>query len=390
MNFQASRTPELYHGENSLKMVAPLLDRYDGRVLLVTGEHSFKNSPAYGPLELALNNKGRAVRHVKIAREPSPDMIDNAVATCGEFSPGVVIGFGGGSVLDAAKAIAAMIPVGGDVTAFLEGVGTRQHSGMRLPLICLPTTSGTGSEATRNAVISQVGETGFKRSLRHMNFVPDAAILDPLQTLNCPENVTAYSGMDAFTQLLESYLSTAGNDYTDALAWAGLQLVSRSLMSVYRDRSNILARSEMALAAYLSGVSLANAGLGTVHGIAGVIGGFKDIPHGVICSRLMEGANAITIRKLRQTGEAPWALAKYTQVARLFSRTGGQSDDYYLDEFVDTLGEWTSIMNIPKLMDYALTEADLRQFARLSDNKNNPIVLTESERLELLQRASAS
>lgn len=369
-------------------MIGPLLARFDGPVILVTGGHSFTRSPAYPLIETHLSER-RRVHHVQIAREPSPDMIDNAVATCQEFMPGVVIGFGGGSVLDAAKAIAAMIPADGDVAAYLEGVGTRQHSGIRLPLICLPTTSGTGSEATRNAVISQVGKDGFKRSLRHINFVPDAAILDPLQMVSCPATVTAYSGMDAFTQLLESYLSTAANAYTDALAWAGLQLVSRSLLPAYRDGQNILARSEMALAAYLSGVSLANAGLGTVHGIAGVVGGLMEIPHGVICSRLMEAANAITIRQLRVTGNASWALNKYTQVARLFSKNTGKSEDYYVDEFIQTLQEWTSTMNIPSLRDYPIIDEDLRRFARLSDNKNNPVALTETERLELLQRASA-
>jgi alcohol dehydrogenase class IV len=328
------------------------------------------------------------VHHIKIGHEPSPAMIDSAVASCSERSPQVVIGLGGGSVLDAGKAIAAMIPLGESVTHYLEGVGTRQHPGVRLPFIALPTTSGTGSEATRNAVISEVGEQGFKRSLRHMNFVADSAILDPALTIHCPPNVTAYSGMDAFTQLLESYLSNAASPITDALAWQGLKLVARSLTVAYCDGMNVQARLDMALAAYLSGITLANAGLGTVHGMAGVIGGLKSIPHGIICSRLMGPANAITIRRLRNSTDGATALAKYANIGKMFTTASHTSDSYYVDALIDIINKWTLDMHIPGLAQYDVADSDLRRFAQLSDNKNNPVVLSEDERYELLHLAS--
>ena len=327
------------------------------------------------------------VSHCIIDSEPSPSMVDAAVATFAEHSPEVVIALGGGSVVDGAKAISAMIPLRRSVRDYLEVIGTKTHPGTRLPFIALPTTSGTGSEATRNAVLSEVGTQGFKRSLRHVNFVPDIAILDPSLTLNCPPHVTAYSGMDAFTQLLESYLSTAANPITDALAEQGLRLVSQSLMGAYRDGSNIKARMEMALAAYLSGITLANAGLGTVHGLAGIVGGLKDIPHGVICSRLMGPANAITVRMLRKVANRDSALAKYVKAGQLFVQVSNRSGSYYIDAFLDIIHEWTTSMSIPTLQQYGVSEDDLRQFARLGDNKNNPVHLNEGERYELLHHA---
>ena len=178
-SFILSRTPELHHGEGALKSIPSVLSPYSGHALLVTGERSFETSTAFTTVMDELSRRKFLVDHVKIGQEPSPAMIDAVVSGYTAQEAGVVIGLGGGSVLDAAKALAAMIPVGGSVVNYLEGIGTQTHPGIRLSFIALPTTSGTGSESTRNAVLSQVGEQGFKRSLRHLNFVADVAILDP-------------------------------------------------------------------------------------------------------------------------------------------------------------------------------------------------------------------
>jgi alcohol dehydrogenase class IV len=382
--YTISRTPQLHHGTGTVRMIASALASFSGTVLLVTGSKSFKSMAPYWEIMEECARLKLKVQHCTIGREPSPAMIDAAVAGFLTSSPAVVVALGGGSVVDAAKAIAAMMPLREPVKNYLEGVGTRIHPGTRLPFIALPTTSGTGSEATRNAVLSEVGPHGFKRSLRHVNFTADIAILDPALTIGCPANVTAYSGMDAFTQLLESYLSTAANPITDALSFQGLRLVAQALPDAWRDGGNTQARADMALAAYLSGITLANAGLGTVHGIAGIIGGLKDIPHGVICSRLMAPANGITVRKLRDSKQKSEAMMKYAQIGRLFAHESSRNDDYYIDALLGTIRDWTSMMSIPDLKQYDITDDELRKFAALSDNKNNPVQLSEEERYELL------
>jgi alcohol dehydrogenase class IV len=270
------------------------------------------------------------------------------------------------------------------VKDYLEGVGTATHPGTKVPFIAIPTTSGTGSEATKNAVISETGEHGYKRSLRHNNFVPDLAIVDPLLTVGCPPGITASSGMDAFTQLLESFLSTAANPVTDALALEGLRRISKALRASFHQGSDIVARADMALASYLSGLTLANAGLGLVHGLAGPIGGFFDAPHGVICSNLMAPSNRVTVRKLRSTRAHAVILRKYAIAGRIFSGEINRSEDYYTDEFLELMQTWTEAMNIPPLSRYGVTADKFEKIADNADAKNNPVSLNKEEMIEVL------
>ena len=288
--FSFSRTPQLYFRAGALELLADIIKKFGSTVAIVTGGSSFSNSPRWHSLKQQLGDSAISWKQITIDREPTPAMVDNAVFNLSEFLPAVVVAIGGGSVLDAGKAISAMIPLRKSVRVYLEGIGTEQTDGRKLPFIAIPTTAGTGSEAAKNAVLSEPGPNGFKRSLRHDNFVPDFAILDPLLAVSCPPSVTAASGMDAFTQLLESYVSTASNPVTDALAFEGLRHISKALVSVYHDPGNVELRSNMALAAYLSGVTLTNAGLGMVHGFASTIGGYYNESHGVICSALMWSA----------------------------------------------------------------------------------------------------
>jgi alcohol dehydrogenase class IV len=299
----------------------------------------------------------------------------------------VVVAIGGGSVLDAGKAIAAMLPLNESVKDYLEGVGTKAHPGVKIPFIAVPTTAGTGSEATKNAVLSETGENGYKKSLRHNNFVPDVAIIDPKLTLGCPPAITAASGMDAFTQLLESYLSTAANPITDALAYEGLKYISASLVPAYKDGPNLQARTAMALAAYLSGITLANAGLGLVHGFASSVGGYFNVSHGVICSTLMASANTITVQKLRTEKNNTAALAKYTATGKLFAGTDNRSDDYYIDFLLAHIGHLTRELKIPGLKQSGIASTDFKKIIQASDNKNNPAILNHEEMEEVLAMA---
>jgi len=361
------------------------VDIYGSVIILVTDRVSFKGSTFAAELFESFQESGITCHHVVIPGEPSPGMIDSAVSKYRDFNINAVVGIGGGSVLDAGKAISAMMYRKESVKEYLEGVGILDHPGTKLPYIALPTTSGTGSEATKNAVISQIGKVGFKKSLRHENFVPDIAIVDPQLTASCPQNVTAASGMDCFTQLTESYLSGKACEYTDALAWEGLKAVKLSLRQSYNNGTDIKARSNMSFAALTSGICLANAGLGAVHGFASAIGGMYEIPHGVICGTLMAEANAVNIRELRKKDNNNLALKKYSSLGRLFLHDEGKADDYYIDAFIDHLKELTENLKLPSLKQSGIRETDIQYICENTDIKNNPVNLTGEDLMEILQ-----
>ena len=357
-------------------------------MVLVTGAKSFASSSHYQNLLEEFHSQDISLEHFSVSVEPTPGIVDEAVKKTVQFDPEVVVSIGGGSVLDAGKAIAAMLPLGEPVKNYLEGVGTKSaHPGTKVPFIAIPTTAGTGSEAAKNAVLSETGKNGYKRSLRHNNFVPNVAIIDPGLSLTCPKATTAASGMDAFTQLLESYLSTAGNPVTDALAYEGLQQVSRSLRQAYYSGPDIESRTGMALAAYLSGITLTNAGLGLVHGFAASIGGYFPIAHGVICSSLMPAVNLVTVRKLRSQRINDNALAKYAIIGKMFAGVENKSPEFYVDFLLDTIEKWTVEMNIPRLSHGSVTSSDFMKIVNATDNKNNPVALNKEEMLEILEMA---
>lgn len=381
--FRFAQTPAIHFGLGKIKTLPDVVAGYGKEVLIVTGASSFTKTRQWGMLQERLQNAAIAFHHYTVDREPDPAIIDGAVRTFSDLPIHVVVAIGGGSVLDAGKAIAAMWGKADSVKNYLEGVGDQQPDGATLPLIAVPTTAGTGSEATKNAVISEVGPTGFKKSLRHDNYVPCVALLDPELTLNVPPELTARSGMDAFTQLLEAYLSTNAGAMTDMMAWEGLRYLKKSLLRAYREGRDMDARSDMAYAALLSGLALANAGLGTVHGFASSIGGRFDIPHGVICGTLMAGVNRITLTRL---SKEEVAYEKYVRVGALFSGLTGKSREYYAHFFVDLIEEWTEILHIPRLGAYGLQPEDLPAIAQQTSNKYNPVVLTPQELQSVLEK----
>jgi alcohol dehydrogenase len=327
----------------------------------------------------------------RVETEPSPRLVDDAVR---EFVPAgiqVVLGIGGGSVLDAAKAIAGLLPHGNSVMDHLEGVGPEiPYKGPSTPLIAVPTTAGTGSEATKNAVLSLQGERGFKKSFRHALLVPQYAVIDPDLLAGCPPELIAANGMDALTQLLESYVSSQANPFTDALALNGLRAVCDGLLPWYEQGgSAVEGRAAMGYAALLSGITLAQAGLGSVHGLASPLGAFFPIPHGVACGTLVATATEMNILALGQRAAGHPALAKYAEVGRLFSGYSDLVDTAAQQALVDILTQWTRRMRLPNLGDYGVRELDFDRIVagcRGNSMKTNPVVLEDREVRAILKR----
>ena len=382
--FQFSRLPKIYFKRGIIAELPSFICSYGKKIILVTGKSSFTNSVYSGRLFNDFKKNDIEYSVLSVPGEPSPELIDNAIKEFKNKSNNLVVGIGGGSVIDAGKAISAMMNRTESVVEFLEGVGTREHPGTKLPYIAVPTTSGTGSETTKNAVISRVGRNGFKRSLRHENFVPDIALVDPELTLGCSKDITAASGMDCFTQLTEAYLSDKSCEYTDALAIEGLKAIKASLIRSYSEGEDIDARTGMSFAALTSGICLANAGLGVVHGFASSIGGLFDIPHGLICGTLMAKSNEINIRELRKKAVNSAALKKYADLGRLFLESAGHSDEYYIDSFIAILYKLKSDLQLTGLRKSGLSEKEVRIISRETEIKNNPVKLAEEDLAEIL------
>lgn len=385
-SFRFARLPQIIYGCGKLPEIQSVIKNHGSSVILLTGEKSFIHSSDGELLLDALEGKKVKYKHIIIPGEPSPEMIDEAVSDCSSDEYSSVIAIGGGSVMDAGKAISAMMYKTESVIEFLEGVGKKEHPGSKLPFIAVPTTSGTGSEATKNAVLSKVGKDGFKRSLRHDNLVPDVALVDPELTISCPADITAASGMDCFTQLTEAFLSDKSNEYTDALAIEGIKQIKTSLKESYINGSNVEARTGMSFAALTSGICLANAGLGVVHGFASSIGGLYTIPHGLVCGTLMAVSNEVTVRKLRSASDKGVALKKYAALGRLFLGEKGNTDDYYIDGFIEYLHQMTSELELSGLGKYGVDEKDIGIICSITENKNNPAKLDAGELAEILQR----
>ncbi|MCX7771817.1 MAG: iron-containing alcohol dehydrogenase [Clostridia bacterium] len=381
--YTLSRIPSTYVGKGVFDKIVDIMKELSAmRVLLLTGKSSFLNSPHYFKLINAIRESGIYLIEAHVDNEPSPELVDDITANCRACAVELVLAIGGGSVLDAGKAVSAMIPAEGSVMNYLEGIGTKMHSGNKVPFIAVPTTAGTGSEATKNAVLSRVGEQGFKKSLRHENFVPDYAVLDPELSLRCPSLVTASSGMDALNQLLEGYLSYKSTPYTEALALSGIEKVMGSLEKVcLLEPDNLELRENMALGAFLSGIALANAGLGYVHGFAGVIGGMLPIPHGVVCGKLNAPVLELVIGKiLNSSDQYREAYNKLERLSALFSDSIALPDR--IDKMLDRLYKLDQSLSLPSLKSFGLTEELIKKAVQKTSGKECPVILTAEELLD--------
>ncbi len=380
VEFTIFTNPAFYFGQGSLGKLPDLVSQRAGRVLFLLSR-SFSASRQWKKLRGLCSKNNVTCFDYPVHGEPSPELIDEI---CGEYRESgidLIVGIGGGSVLDTGKAVAAMMQTQGKTIQYLEGVGDKKHPGISLPFIAVPSTSGTGSEATKNAVLSSPGREGFKKSLRHNNFIPVAAVVDPELTEDLPQNVLAACAMDAFSQLTEAYVSKNANPYTDALAISGIQAAAPALGALC-DKQDLSPeeRSGLSYGAYLSGIVLANAGLGTVHGIAGPLGGYADIPHGVACGKLLAPVIEQTFSKL--------TLPQDKQIISKFENLGiAAAESTSAEAFIHLLWKWSEKLELPGIGEYGITEQDLEVIAGKSGNKNNPVVLEEDEIIRVLKKA---
>ena len=391
--FSIARLPHMVFGEGKITTVPSQVASLGKRVLIMTGAQSFRATPYWEDLLQGLHRLGISWETELVTGEPSPEEIDKVVQNYYHQDIEVVLGIGGGSVLDAAKAIAGLLRPGNSVMDHLEGVGKEiPYQGPATPFIAVPTTAGTGSEATKNAVLSRRGENGFKKSFRHDLLVPQLAIVDPNLLASCPADLLAANGMDAFTQLLESYVSTRANPLTDALAISGMTAFRDGFFPVWegKDSAAVSAgRSQIAYAALLSGITLAQTGLGSVHGLASPLGAFFPCPHGVVCGTLVAEATEINIIALQQRLPENIALIKYAQVGELLAKRSFTKPQEALNSLVKILRIWTDQLALPKLRVFGMQLTDLDKVvshSRGSSMKTNPIELTAMELRELLER----
>jgi alcohol dehydrogenase class IV len=365
--FEFATATRIVFGAGTLGEVAPAAAALGRRVLLVTGRAPERAAP----LRAQLAARGLAVEDFAVAGEPTIATVEAGLARARAFGCDVVVGCGGGSALDAGKAIAALLANPGEALDYLEVIGRGQAlAHASLPTIAVPTTAGTGAEVTRNAVLASP-EQRVKVSLRSPLMLPRLAVVDP----------------DTLTQLVEPFTSNAANPLTDALCREGLERVGRSLRRAYAG-GDAAARADMALAALLGGLALANARLGAVHGLAGPLGGLFPAPHGALCARLLPGVLAANLRALRERAPDAPVIARYAEAAqRLTGDPHATADDgvAWARATVEALG-------VPRLGTYGLRAEDfplvVAQAQKANSMKGNPLPLTDAEVAAVLAEAA--
>ncbi|PKM63881.1 MAG: alcohol dehydrogenase [Firmicutes bacterium HGW-Firmicutes-20] len=383
MKFEFMTANRIIVERGGLKQIGKLTKSFGQRVLLVgrLASDDTKNAIEY------LNNEGCIVTPVNVKGEPSVDSINEILAVSRENQCEVVVAIGGGSVLDSGKTIAALMTNTNDIMDYLEVIGNGVPvSKKSLPFIAVPTTSGTGAEATKNATILSAAHK-VKVSIRSPYMLPDVVLLDPELTISVPKDVTASTGLDALTQVLEPYVSKMANPITDSFAKEGLTRASRSLKTAYDHGDDIDAREDMAIVSLFGGIALANAKLGAVHGFAGVLGGMFPIPHGVVCARLLPFVTRKNIEVLNARDTQNPAVKRYEDVAKILT----QNPDAKALDGVVWLEELCNHLDVASLSHFGLKEEHFDEIIKKSMNassmKGNPIELTYDELKDILQQA---
>jgi alcohol dehydrogenase class IV len=383
MRFEIATATRIIFGPGTVGEVGSLAKEFGGAVLIVTGSSTGRAEPLFAQL----HRQGVSTAAFPIADEPSVPLIEEAVARAREADCQWVIGFGGGSALDSGKAIAAMLANEGELLDYLEVIGRgKTLSRPSAPFVAIPTTAGTGSEVTRNAVLASPAHR-VKVSLRSPLMLPRVALVDPELTYDLPPAVTASTGLDALTQLIEPYVCSRANPMTDAVCVEGMTRAARSLRAAFENGRDAQAREDMAVASLFGGFALANAGLGAAHGFAGPIGGMFPAPHGAVCAALLPRVMAANFRALSERRPGDATLARFDRVARLL--TG--RDSATAPDGVEWVTRLVADLRIPGLAHYGITRehtAELVEKAgKASSMKANPIALTPAELGGILEGA---
>jgi alcohol dehydrogenase class IV len=383
MRFEFATATRILFGVGTVREVVPAAKEMGRRALFVNGVPPEQSAPLITQLEAA----GITCTSFAVIAEPTLELVQEGVQFARQEQCDVVVGFGGGSAIDAAKAIAALLTNGGELMDCLEVIG--KGEALRVPsapCIAVPTTAGTGAEVTRNAVLASP-EHRVKVSLRSPWMLPHLAVVDPELTFGLPPAITAHTGLDALTQLIEPYVCLRANPMTDGFSVEGMRRVSRSLRQACHDGHDAAARTDMSLASLLGGLALANAGLGVVHGFAAPLGGMFPAPHGAVCAALLPHGMDVNIRALRARAPESAALRRYEDVARLLTgRPSAAAEDA-----VEWVAQICQELGIPPLRSYGIQDQDVpvlvEKAAKASSMKANPIALTPEELREVLTRA---
>lgn len=383
MNFEFATATRIIFGPGSLKQVGPLAAEMGHRALVVMG----RTTERVEPLLDILTAQGLDAATFMVGGEPTIDVVRQGTHQARAKKCDLIIGLGGGSVLDAGKAIAALLTNGGNPLDYLEVIGQgKPITQPAAPYIAIPTTAGTGAEVTRNAVLASP-EHRVKVSLRSPLMLPRLAVVDPELSYGLPPSLTASTGLDALTQVIEPYVSHKANPLTDAICRQGMRRAARSLRRAYRTGDDEAAREDMALASLFGGLALANAKLGAVHGFAGPFGGMFPAPHGATCAALLPPVMAVNLQALQGRDPDNPALRRYDEVARLL--TG--SDQATAADGVVWVQDLCRDLQIPSLSTFGLTREDfpplIEKAGRASSMQGNPIKLTDEELVEILSRA---
>jgi alcohol dehydrogenase class IV len=381
--FEFATADRIVFGRGVSAAAAAPICGFGRRALVVLGHDQTRHAELLARLQEA----GLSLEFFSVAGEPTIDHVRQGVDLVRLQSSEVIVGLGGGSALDAAKAIAILSTHPGDVLDYLEVIGAgRAFERRGLPMAAIPTTAGTGTEVTRNAVLASP-EHGVKVSVRSPYLLPRLAVVDPDLSASMPPDLTARVGCDALAQLIEPFVSTRSNPLTDAVCREGLRRAATALPRAFHDGDDGEARQAMAAAALLSGMALANAGLGVIHGLAGPIGGMVAAPHGSLCAALLPIGMEVNLRALRHRMPGNPVLQRFEELGALL--TGRlESTAHDAVRWAEAL---VTELSIPRLSSFGLTAEmtpTVVQRARVaSSTRSNPIELTDDELAEIVERA---